>query len=215
MDRRPRGRHGTGPAAVPRRRRDAPRGQLSARRSAPGCTILMQPGEARPAGRHVARAEGRHVLARPGVDRALRGLRHDARPARCWRPAQAALNFICSAQDPVGGGWRYEPRQPGDTSVVGWQIMALKSGYMAYLDVPAATVKKAFDFLDSVQSEQRRELRLHERRARARPPRPSACSAACISAGRRTTRRWSAACSGSASKARRRRTCTTTTTPRR
>jgi hypothetical protein len=67
-------------------------------------------------------------------------------------PAQAAINFICYAQDPVGGGWRYNPRQPGDTSVVGWQIMALKSGHMAYLRVPPATVKKAFTYLDTVQS---------------------------------------------------------------
>ena len=67
-------------------------------------------------------------------------------------PAQAAINYICYAQDPVGGGWRYQPRQPGDTSVVGWQIMALKSGHMAYLRVPPATVKKAFDFLDVVQA---------------------------------------------------------------
>ncbi|MFZ5829967.1 MAG: hypothetical protein ACOY3P_07755 [Planctomycetota bacterium] len=67
-------------------------------------------------------------------------------------PAQAALNFICWAQDDIGGGWRYEPKMPGDTSVVGWQIMALKSGHMAYLRVPPATIKKAFDFLDLVQS---------------------------------------------------------------
>lgn len=67
-------------------------------------------------------------------------------------PAQAAINFIAYAQDPVGGGWRYQIRQPGDTSVVGWQIMALKSGHMAYLRVPPVTVKKAFDFLDAVQS---------------------------------------------------------------
>ncbi|MFM8494699.1 MAG: protein kinase domain-containing protein, partial [Planctomycetia bacterium] len=40
-------------------------------------------------------------------------------------PTQAVLNFIMQAQDPVGGGWRYTPRQPGDTSAVGWQIMAL------------------------------------------------------------------------------------------
>jgi len=67
-------------------------------------------------------------------------------------PSQAAINFICYAQDPVGGGWRYSPRQAGDTSVVGWQIMALKSGHMAYLRVPPITVKKAFAFLDSVQA---------------------------------------------------------------
>ena len=67
-------------------------------------------------------------------------------------PAQAAVNFICYAQDPVGGGWRYQPRQPGDTSVVGWQIMALKSGQMAYLTVNPATLEKAKAFLKSVSS---------------------------------------------------------------
>jgi hypothetical protein len=66
--------------------------------------------------------------------------------------AQRSVDFIVYAQDPVGGGWRYQPKQAGDTSVVGWQIMALKSGHMAYLRVPPATVKKAFDFLDHVQS---------------------------------------------------------------
>ena len=53
-------------------------------------------------------------------DRALRG------------PAQAALDFIAAAQAP-DGGWRYSPGEPGDTSVTGWQIMALKSGQMAGL----------------------------------------------------------------------------------
>jgi hypothetical protein len=67
-------------------------------------------------------------------------------------PAQAALNFIVYAQDPVGGGWRYEIHQPGDTSVVGWQLMALTSGRMAYLQVPQQTMRNAGYFLDAVQS---------------------------------------------------------------
>lgn len=67
--------------------------------------------------------------------------------------AQAALNFIVYAQDPVGGGWRYSPRTPGDTSAVGWQIMALKSGYLAFLDVPKSVVAKASKFLDFVQAD--------------------------------------------------------------
>jgi len=67
-------------------------------------------------------------------------------------PAQQALNFIAYAQDQIGGGWRYQPRTPGDTSVVGWQVMALKSGHMAYLRVPPITVQKAYRFLDSVQA---------------------------------------------------------------
>ncbi|MGI8980851.1 MAG: prenyltransferase/squalene oxidase repeat-containing protein [Pirellulaceae bacterium] len=65
-------------------------------------------------------------------------------------PAQLSLNHIMYAQDPVGGGWRYEPRQAGDTSVVGWQLMALKSGHMAYLRVDPKTIQGAVHFLDTV-----------------------------------------------------------------
>ena len=68
-------------------------------------------------------------------------------------PAQAAINYIVFAQDPVGGGWRYQAKQPGDTSVVGWQLMALKSGHMAYLSVPPGTIKGASIFLDAMQTD--------------------------------------------------------------
>ena len=68
-------------------------------------------------------------------------------------PAQASLNYIVAAQDPAGGGWRYNPKQPGDTSVTGWQIMALKSGHMAALHVPPTTIQGAIKFLDSVQAD--------------------------------------------------------------
>jgi hypothetical protein len=68
-------------------------------------------------------------------------------------PAQKALDFISYAQDPVGGGWRYKPREKGDTSVVGWQLMALKSGHMANLRVLPLTVHRASLFLDSVASD--------------------------------------------------------------
>lgn len=67
------------------------------------------------------------------------------------RPAQSSLNFIVNAQDPQGGGWRYSPGQAGDTSVVGWQLMALKSGHLAYLRVPKETILGAERFLDSTQ----------------------------------------------------------------
>lgn len=69
------------------------------------------------------------------------------------QPAQMSLNYIVYAQDPVGGGWRYTPKQAGDTSVVGWQLMALKSGHMAYLTVPGRTIVGANRFLDSVQQQ--------------------------------------------------------------
>lgn len=67
--------------------------------------------------------------------------------------AQKAIDFIISAQDQRGGGWRYVPGIPGDTTVTGWQVMALKSGQMGYLRVPFETMQRAGRFLDSVQSE--------------------------------------------------------------
>jgi hypothetical protein len=70
------------------------------------------------------------------------------------RPAaQRALEFIALAQDPAGGGWRYVPRQPGDTSVVGWQLMALFSGRMGELEVSPAVEQRASRFLDSVAAD--------------------------------------------------------------
>lgn len=72
---------------------------------------------------------------------------------RLQGPAQLALNYIMAAQDPVGGGWRYTPKQPGDTSAVGWQLMALKSGHMAFLQVSPLTIKKAVEFLNRVQQD--------------------------------------------------------------
>jgi hypothetical protein len=69
--------------------------------------------------------------------------------------AQRALNFIAYAQDPAGGGWRYSPKQAGDTSVTGWQLMALKSGQMAGLSVPKNALKLADRFLDSVESSEK------------------------------------------------------------
>lgn len=64
------------------------------------------------------------------------------------KAAQRAINFIASAQSPVGGGWRYSPGQAGDTSVFGWNIFALRSASMAGLSVPRRTVKGCKTYLD-------------------------------------------------------------------
>ncbi len=45
---------------------------------------------------------------------------------RFRQPAQRAIDFIEKAQHQQGG-WRYQPGQPGDTSVLGWQLMALQA----------------------------------------------------------------------------------------
>jgi hypothetical protein len=69
-------------------------------------------------------------------------------------PAARALAYAIAAQMP-DGGWRYQPPQPGsdnrgDMSVTGWYLMALKSGEMAGLAVPAETYDRLAAFLDGV-----------------------------------------------------------------
>jgi hypothetical protein len=68
-------------------------------------------------------------------------------------PAQKAVWYLVKAQHSAGG-WRYSPNEPGDTSVVGWVVMALKSAQMANLDVPESTMKKAVVYLNSVCHDQ-------------------------------------------------------------
>jgi hypothetical protein len=55
------------------------------------------------------------------------------------QPAQKALDFIVAAQQKELGGWRYAPGVGTDTSVSGWQMMALKSGELGGLRVPRET----------------------------------------------------------------------------
>jgi len=70
------------------------------------------------------------------------------------RPAaQLAIDFIANVQH-AEGGWRYYPGQPGDTTVFGWQLMALKSAQLGGLTVPSPTIDRAKRYLDSVQSDQ-------------------------------------------------------------
>jgi hypothetical protein len=66
--------------------------------------------------------------------------------------AQEAIDFIAAVQHPAGG-WRYFPGQAGDTTVLGWQWMALKSAQLAGLQSPERTLMKAGRFLDGVQTD--------------------------------------------------------------
>src|SRR5438128_6978150 len=66
--------------------------------------------------------------------------------------AQRATNNIARAQN-ANGGWDYNPgTMETDTSVSGWQLMALKSGQMAGLDVPKQSLENASRWLDRVQT---------------------------------------------------------------
>ena len=68
-------------------------------------------------------------------------------------PAEGAIRFIEASQIPATGGWHYEPPPAGilgDTSVVGWQVMAIKSAQMGGLEVSPAAVEGAHKWLAMV-----------------------------------------------------------------
>jgi hypothetical protein len=77
---------------------------------------------------------------------------HRRQHQKLTNAAQHAIDYSVRNQH-RSGGWRYEPGQPGDTSVVGWLAMALQSGRMADLHVPAETLTGISQFLDSVSSD--------------------------------------------------------------
>jgi hypothetical protein len=70
------------------------------------------------------------------------------------QPAQRSLDFIVASQHKPSGGWRYQPHESADTSVVGWQVMALKSGEMAGLTVAAEAFQHVSRWLKSVEGNQ-------------------------------------------------------------
>ncbi|MDO4629825.1 MAG: hypothetical protein Q4C70_11635 [Planctomycetia bacterium] len=66
--------------------------------------------------------------------------------------AQGCLQWLLYAQDPEGGGWRYQPKEAGDVSITTWVIMVLKSAQMAGFEIPSQTLIKMDRFLDSIAS---------------------------------------------------------------
>jgi hypothetical protein len=83
-------------------------------------------------------------------------------------PCRKAIEFIEAAQH-VRGGWRYQPGEPGDTSVHGWQVMALYSGRTATVEVPSHVLLLANQFLDSVASRDRPGIYGYRPRERETP----------------------------------------------
>lgn len=68
------------------------------------------------------------------------------------RPAvTGAAEFLTGTQH-GGGGWRYFPGQPGDTSVVAWDLMALKSAQFSRVQIPQKVFKGVDRYLETVSS---------------------------------------------------------------
>lgn len=74
---------------------------------------------------------------------------HDPRLAE---PVRKAIGYTLRAQNRSTGGWRYQPGDLGDTSQLGWQLMALKSAELAGVAVPRAAHDGAARFLRSVSA---------------------------------------------------------------
>ena len=65
---------------------------------------------------------------------------------------QLTVNYLAFHQDPKGGGWGYQPKSAGDTSILGWQVMALISGRSEKVVAPSATWNGINSYLNAVKS---------------------------------------------------------------
>ena len=69
---------------------------------------------------------------------------------RLLEPTRRAVKFILDSQTPESG-WQYASQNDSDTSVTGWQILALKSARIAGFDVPDQTFRWMSLWLDKVR----------------------------------------------------------------
>ncbi len=67
-------------------------------------------------------------------------------------PIARAAAFIVKGRNTRDGGWRYEPGQEGDTSVLGWQVMALESARRCGVEIDPAVIDGARAWLDGVST---------------------------------------------------------------
>ncbi|MCF0233364.1 MAG: terpene cyclase/mutase family protein [Thermoguttaceae bacterium] len=65
--------------------------------------------------------------------------------------ARHAVGFLIENQNEKLGGWRYEPQIDSDLSVTCWCLMALQTARVAKIEVPAKSLERISQFLDSVQ----------------------------------------------------------------
>lgn len=80
---------------------------------------------------------------------------------------ERAVKYTIRTQHLTDGGWRYQPGDPGDTSQLGWQLMALRSAEMAGIRLPGKTRAGMIRFLNSVAAGRRGGLASYRPRSRA------------------------------------------------
>ncbi|HTY99951.1 MAG TPA: prenyltransferase/squalene oxidase repeat-containing protein, partial [Rhodocyclaceae bacterium] len=76
--------------------------------------------------------------------------------AEIGQVAQKAVDYSVKTHQVAYGGWRYDAKQEGDTSVTGWFVMQLKSAKIAGLQVDGAGFQGAMKFLDGVTDKEGR-----------------------------------------------------------
>jgi hypothetical protein len=75
------------------------------------------------------------------------------------KPLERAVRFIIEAQNQKHGAWDYRPKSNRiDTSVSGWQIMALRSARMAGIKIEDRPFQLAVKWLDAIGAGQNRGL---------------------------------------------------------
>ena len=71
-------------------------------------------------------------------------------------PAEKAVAFLLETQQPIQGGWKYQPQDAmtvADLSVTGWALMALHTARAAGIAVPDEAFRQSSVFLDAVQEQ--------------------------------------------------------------
>lgn len=89
-----------------------------------------------------------HGIATIAISEAF-GMSRDSALAQ---PVARAAFFIDRVRNRTVGGWRYDPGQAGDTSVLGWQVMALKSAAKNGIPVPTGSFRAAREWMRLVSS---------------------------------------------------------------
>lgn len=87
-----------------------------------------------------------HAIATFALGEACGMEEHGNRTPEYRRALRKAVDFIVDRQS-ADGGWRYEKTQPGDMSMFGWQLMALKSADIAGIKAKPEVWNAMIEFL--------------------------------------------------------------------